>query len=166
MISRRVVRSRAQIHSAAKQPKIIPLPDGDDDDETEFWHDDDKSKSSWGAGKITAQKSVTKRAGSTYSGESSTNAKSDHRLTSTDSSAARLSSRRAFTQSRRRPALSSNKEHSVSVTVTRPVWDGATRTPARSVQSTKRSRKSATRTTTAPLNKPLYGSSDDTWDAW
>ena len=138
------------------------MPDGDDDDddESELVYDDDKSKSSWGAGKITAQKSVTKRAASAYSGESSTNAKFGHRLVSADSSAAMPSGRRTVTPSSRRPAAApSDKGHSVNTTVTRPARDGSTRTPPTSVQSTKRSRNAsqnsaATRTTTAPPNKP------------
>ena len=108
------------------------LPIYDDDD------DDDKSKASfsyWGTGKITAQKSVTKqRSASVYSGESSTIAKFGHRLVSADSS----------------PGPGGLGTRNGSFTVTRPAWD----VPPRSVQSTKRSRNTATRTITTPPNKP------------
>ena len=146
-----MVRLRAQIHSAVLQPRNVPMPD---DDEMESICDDDKSKSSfssWGADKITLQKPVTKqRPTSVYSGESSTNAKFGHRLVSADSSAARPSSSRTVT----RPAATSDEGRPIRVTVTRPAWGESTRTPATSVQSTKRSRNTATRTTTAPPNKP------------
>ena len=173
-----MVRSRAQIHSAV-QPRIVPMPDDDEDCEIDSDDSDRKSKMSfsyWGADKITLQKPIakqrqipgglgTRRNGpivpSGYSRESSANAKFGHRLVSADSSAARPSSRRTVTPSGRRPAPSASDEgHSIKVTVTRPAWDGSTRTPATSVQSAKRSRNTsqnsaATRTTTAPTNKLL-----------
>ncbi|KAH9079470.1 Dbl-like domain-containing protein [Lactarius deliciosus] len=174
-----VVRSRAQIHSAV-QPKIVPMPDDDEDGGVDSDDSDRKSKMSfsyWGADKITLQKPIakhrpvpgglgTRRNGpivpSGYSRESSANAKFGSRLVSADSSAAgaRPSSRRTVTPSGRRPA-GSDEGHSIKVTVTRPAWDGSTRTPATSVQSAKRSRNTsqnsaATRTTTAPpINKVL-----------
>ncbi|KAH9063378.1 Dbl-like domain-containing protein [Lactarius vividus] len=173
-----VVRSRAHIHSAV-QPKIVPMPDDDEDGGVDSDDSDRKSKMSfsyWGADKITLQKPIakhrpvpgglgTRRNGpivpSGYSRESSANAKFGSRLVSPDSSAgARPSSRRTVTPSGRR-AAASDEGHSIKVTVTRPAWDGSTRTPATSVQSAKRSRNTsqnsaATRTTTAPpINKVL-----------
>ncbi len=179
LISCRVVRSRAQIHSAV-QPRIVPMPDDEEEDGGCDSDDSDrKSKMSfsyWGADKITLQKPTakhrpvpgglgTRRNGpivpSGYSRESSANAKFGNRLISADSSAAgaRPSGRRTVTPSSRRPAAS-DEGHSIKVTVTRPAWDGSTRTPATSVQSAKRSRNTsqnsaATRTTTAPANKVL-----------
>jgi hypothetical protein len=174
-----VVRSRAQIHSAVQQqPRIVPMPDDDEDGGIDSDDSDRKSKMSfsyWGADKITLQKPMptkqrpgpgglgTRRGPivpSGYSRESSANAKFGHRLVSADSSAARPSSRRTVTPSGRRPAAPSDEGHSIKVTVTRPAWDGSTRTPATSVQSAKRSRNTsqnsaATRTTTAPPNKIL-----------
>ena len=101
----------------------MPDDDEDDDDESERRHDDDKSKSNFsyrGAGKIAAQKSVTKRAASVHSGEFSTNAKLGHRLISADSSAARPPSRRNVTPSGRRAAAPSDEGPSINVSVTRP----------------------------------------------
>ena len=156
------------------------MPDDDEDCGVDSDDSDRKSKMSfsyWGADKITLQKPITnkqrpgpgglgtRRNGpivpSGYSRESSANAKFGHRLMSADSSTARPSSRRTVTPSAaRRPAAPSDEGHSIKVTVTRPAWDGSTRTPATSVQSTKRSRNTsqnsaATRTTTAPPNKVL-----------
>jgi hypothetical protein len=154
------------------------MPEDDEDGEIDSDDSDRKSKMSfsyWGADKVTLQKPLAKhRPGpgglssrrngpaipSGYSRESSANAKFGNRLVSADSTlaAARPSSRRTVTPSRR-PATS-DEGHSVKVTVTRPAWDGSTRTPAISAQSTKRSRNTsqnsaATRTTTAPSNKLL-----------
>ena len=136
-------RSRAQIHSVVQ--------------------DDDKSKSNFSLKGATLQNPISKqrsdsgRLGSTvpsvYSGETPANATFGHRLVSADSSTARPSSRRTVTPSRRRPTPS-DEGHSIKVTVTRPAWDGTTRTPARSVQSTKRSRNTANRT-------PNVASSED-----
>ncbi|KAI0306513.1 Dbl-like domain-containing protein [Multifurca ochricompacta] len=176
-----VVRSRAQIHSAV-QPRVVPMPDDDEDGGGDSDDSDRKSKMSfsyWGADKITLQKPmvkhraipgglVTRRTGPTiptgYSRESSANAKFGSRLVSAsaDSSAstARPSSRRTVTTPTGRRLAASDEGHSVKVTVTRPAWDGSTRTPVTSVQSTKRSRNTsqnsaATRTTITPSNKVL-----------
>ena len=176
-----VVRSRAQIHSAV-QPKIVPMPEDDEDEACDSDDSDRKSKMSfsyWGADKVTLQKPLAKhRPGpggigsrrngpavpSGYSRESSANAKFGNRLVSADSSlaaAARPSSRRTVnTPSRRPPTF--DEGNSVKVTVTRPAWDGSTRTPAISA-STKRSRNTsqnsaATRTTTTPSNNKLLAS--------
>jgi hypothetical protein len=156
------------------------MPEEDDEDEGGDSDDSDrKSKMSfsyWGADKVTLQKPMAKhRPGpggpgsrrngpaipSGYSRESSANAKFGSRLVSADSSlaAARPSSRRAVTTPHRRPAPS-DEGHSVKVTVTRPAWDGSTRTPATSAHSMKRSRNTsqnsaATRTTIAQSNKVL-----------
>jgi len=173
-----VVRSRAEIHSAV-QPRIVPMPDDDDDDEACDSDDSDrKSKMSfsyWGADKVTLQKPMAKhrpgpllpgsRRGpsipSGYSRESSANAKFGSRLVSADASlaAAVRSGGRRTTTPHRRPTPS-DEGHSVKVTVTRPAWDGSTRTPATSAHSMKRSRNTsqnsaATRTTTTPSNKVL-----------
>jgi len=173
-----VVRSRAQIHSAI-QPKIIPMPDDDEDGGDDSDDSDRKSKMSfsyWGADKVTLQKPLAKhRPGpgglgsrrngpvmaSAYSRESSANAKFGNRLISADSSfgGGRPSSRRNVTTPSRRQATS-DEGHSVKVTVTRPAWDGSTRPPPNSAQILKRSRNTsqnsaATRTTTAPSTKLL-----------
>jgi hypothetical protein len=151
------------------------MPEDDEEDEAADSDDSDrKSKMSfsyWGADKVTLQKPMAKhrpgpgmpgsRRGpsvpSGYSRESSANAKFGNRLVSADSSlaAARPASRRTATPYRR-PAPS-DEGHSVKVTVTRPAWDGSTRTPATSAHSMKRSRNTsqnsaATRTTTTPSN--------------
>lgn len=169
-----VVRSRAQIHSAV-QPRIVPMPDDDEDGGVDSDDSDRKSKMSfsyWGADKVTLQKPLTKqRPGpgglgsrrngpaipSGYSRESSANAKFGHRLVSADSSlGGRPPSRRTVNTPSRRPALS-DEGHSVKVTVTRPAWDRSTRAPANAAQAMKRSRNTsqnsaATRTTTTPAN--------------
>ena len=174
---RSVVRSRAQIHSAV-QPRIIPMPEEDEDGGVDSDDSDRKSKMSfsyWGADKVTLQKPLVKhRPGpgggrrngpavpSGYSRESSANAKFGNRLVSADSTlaAARPSSRRTNNTPVRRPATS-DEGHSVKVTVTRPAWDGSTRAQANSAATQmKRSRNTsqnsaATRTTTAPSNKVL-----------
>ena len=180
-----VARSRAQIHSAV-QPKIVPMPEDDEDGGVDSDDSDRKSKMSfsyWGADKITLQKPLTKhRSGpggigsrrngpaipSGYSRESSANAKFGNRLVSADSTlaAARPASRRNATTPSRRPVATatSDEGHSVKVTVTRPAWDGSTRTPVTSgAQSMKRSRNTSqnsatTRTTTAPSNNKLLAS--------
>jgi hypothetical protein len=156
------------------------MPDDDEDEGGDSDDSDRKSKMSfsyWGADKITLQKPLgkhrsvpgghgTRRNGPAiptgYSRESSANAKFGSRLVSADVSAGRPSSRRnVVTPTSRRPATS-DEGHSVKVTITRPAWDGSTRTPATSVQSMKRSRNisqnsAATRTTTTttPPNKVL-----------
>jgi hypothetical protein len=157
------------------------MPDDDEDEDgRDDFNDDNKSKASKGssymsADKITLQKPIAKRrpgpggpgtrrygpiAPSGYSRESSANAKFGSRLVSADSSAARPASRRTVAPSGRRPAAPSDEEHSIKVSVTRPTWDGMTRTPTTSVRSTMQSRNTsqnsaAARTTTAPPNKVL-----------
>ena len=177
-----VVRSRAQIHSSV-QPRIVPMPEDDEDEGMDSDDSDRKSKMSfsyWGADKVTLQKplvkhrpgpgGIGKRNGpavpSGYSRESSANAKFAHRLVSVESTlaaAARPSSRRTVNTPSRRPPTA-DEGQSVKVTVTRPAWDGSTRTPVTSgAQSMKRSRNTsqnsaATRTTTTPSNNKLLAS--------
>ncbi|KAN0133520.1 hypothetical protein V8E53_008688 [Lactarius tabidus] len=152
-----VVRSRAQIHSAV-QPRI---PDDDEGGRVDF--DDNKSKPIAkrrpGPGELgTRHNSPIVPLG--YSRESSANAKYGHRLFSANPSADRSLISGPSTSSVRRLAAPPDEGHSINVRVTRPAWDGITRTPVTSVQSTKRSRYSSqhsatTRTTTAPPNKVL-----------
>jgi hypothetical protein len=156
------------------------MPEDDEDGGGDSDDSDRKSKMSfsyWGADKVTLQKPLVKhrpgpggigsrRSGpavpSGYSRESSANAKFGNRLVSADSSlaaAARPASRRNVNTPSRRPIATSDEGHAVKVTVTRPAWDGSTRTPVTSAHS-KRSRNTsqnsaATRTTTAPSNKLL-----------
>jgi hypothetical protein len=166
------------MHSTVQQPRIVPMPDDDEDGGGDSDDSDRKSKMSfsyWGADKITLQKPLakhrpvagglgTRRNGPAiptgYSRESSANAKFGSRLVSADVSAGgRPSSRRnVVTPTGRRPATS-DEGHSVKVTITRPAWDGSTRTPTTSVQSSKRSRNisqnsAATRTTTTTTTPP------------
>ncbi|TFY82976.1 hypothetical protein EWM64_g1042 [Hericium alpestre] len=167
-----VVRSRAQIHSSV-QPRIVPMPNEDDDDAGESDDSDRKSKMSfsyWGADKITLQKPLVKPrqvsgsngprrpgglAPSGYSRESSANAKFGTRLVSAESAhGPRPASRRTMTNTpanRRTPH--SDEGHSVKVTVTRPAWDTSTRAPPAPGGIAKRSRNTsqnsaATRATT------------------
>ncbi|KAA1474923.1 Dbl homology domain-containing protein [Dentipellis sp. KUC8613] len=165
-----VVKSRAQIHSTV-QPRIVPMPDDDEDGGADSDDSDRKSKMSfsyWGADKVTLQKPLVKprqiagsngprRAGPVmptgYSRESSANAKFGTRLVSAESAhGARPASRRtqATPTSRRTPH--SDEGHSVKVTVTRPAWDTSTRSTATPVPGNKRlrntSQTSAARATT------------------
>ncbi len=176
-----VVRSQQRVHSGV-QPRIIPLPD-DDEDGGESDDSDRKSKMSfsyWGADKVTLQKPVVKprstpgNAGrrnapigtTVYGRESSANAKFGTRLVSAElRNGARPASRRtqATPLSRRAPAPS-DEGHSVKATVTRerPAWDGSTRATVSATPIPKRSRNTsqtsaATRTgvsTTTKLASP------------
>lgn len=142
-----VVRSKAEARSAA-QPRIVPLPDEDEDGEGESDDSDKKSKMSfsyWGADKITLQKPVLKPkqhavGGSTrrvspggtssYSRESSANAKFGTRLASGDNgshSMRPMSRRTQTTPSTRTRVNPSEDSHSMKATVTRPAWDTSTR---------------------------------------
>ncbi|KAJ6502607.1 hypothetical protein C8R45DRAFT_626021 [Mycena sanguinolenta] len=131
-----VARSRAQVH----QPRIVPMPDDDEDREIDSDDSDRKSKMSfsyWGADKITVQKPVIKGrtggptprrggAGSSYGRESSANAKFGTRLVSGDSSPTpRPASRRtAGTPTSRRPTDDSNVNYAKStITPARPEWN-------------------------------------------
>lgn len=181
-----VVRSKAEARSAA-QPKIVPLPDDDEDGEGESDDSDKKSKMSfsyWGADKITLQKPVLKPrqhgvVGSTrrvspggtssYSRESSANAKFGTRLASGDhaSHSTRPMSRRTQTTPSTRTRVNASEDsHSMKATVTRPAWDMSTRGNLHA-PGMKRSRQTsqtsaaarATSTTTKPQVSPV-GSED------
>jgi hypothetical protein len=177
-----VVRSRAQVHSTT-QPRILPLPDEDEDDGGSSDHSDTKSKMSfsyWGADKVTIQKpmlkqrpsgahGVPRRGGSvspsSYGRESSANAKFGNRLISAGdggSNPHRPSSRRTqATPVARRPAPSEDT-NSAKATVTRPAWDSNTRSQL--APGAKRSRNTsqtsaATRVaTTTTANAKLLSS--------
>ncbi|KAJ6496622.1 hypothetical protein C8R47DRAFT_1263497 [Mycena vitilis] len=151
-----VARSRNQVHT--NQPRIVPLPDDDEDGGAESDDSDRKSKMSfsyWGADKITVQKPIIKGrapiprrggAGSSYGRESSANAKFGTRLVSGDTSPTpRPASRRtqAGTPTARRPAASddSNVNYAKStITPARPEWNTSTRSPAPAAGAAKRTR--------------------------
>lgn len=174
-----VVRSKAEARS---QPKIVPLPDDEEDGEGESDDSDKKSKMSfsyWGADKITLQKPVLKPkqhgvVGSTrrvspggtssYSRESSANAKFGTRLASGDhaSHSTRPMSRRTQTTPSTRTRVNASEDsHSTKATVTRPAWDMSTRGNPHA-PGMKRSRQisqtsgavRATSTTTKPQVSP------------
>ncbi|OSX65057.1 hypothetical protein POSPLADRAFT_1167225 [Postia placenta MAD-698-R-SB12] len=167
-----VVRSRQQAHLSA-QPRIVPLPDDDEDGGVESDDSDRKSKMSfsyWGADKVTLQKpTAAKRqlantarrgaAGSStaYGRESSANAKFGTRLVSVESAGgggARPASRRtqATPAGQGRRQAHSEEDHSVKATVTRdrPGWNGSTRATLTPVPKRPRNTSqtsAATRTT-------------------
>ncbi|THH33956.1 hypothetical protein EUX98_g224 [Antrodiella citrinella] len=99
-----VVRSRQQVHSGIHQPRIVPLPD-DDEDGGESDDSDKKSKMSfsyWGADKVTLQKPIVKPR------------------------------QMSATPTARRTATHSDEGHSAAVKVTvtrsdRPAWNDSTR---------------------------------------
>ncbi|KAI0673097.1 Dbl domain-containing protein [Trametes maxima] len=170
-----VVRSRQQVHSGV-QPRIVPLPD-DDEEGGESDDSDRKSKMSfsyWGADKVTLQKPVVVKpkapvsngvrrptAGPTttaYARESSANAKFGTRLVTPEvPHLPRPASRRTqATPVGRKVTPHSDEGHSVKVTVTRdrPTWDSSTRATS-ATPVPKRSRNTsqtsaATRVTTTP----------------
>ncbi|TFY60279.1 hypothetical protein EVJ58_g5251 [Rhodofomes roseus] len=179
-----VARSRAQVHSGV-QPRLVPMPDDDDDPANDSDDSDRKSKMSfsyWGADKVTVQKPIKPKqlainaarrgaAGSptAYGRESSANAKFGTRLVAADSPSggARPASRRTqVTPAGGRRQPHSEEDHSVKATVTkatvtrdRPAWDGSTRATT-TTPVPKRSRNTsqtsaATRTTTAAAPKQL-----------
>ncbi|EPQ58225.1 DH domain-containing protein [Gloeophyllum trabeum ATCC 11539] len=145
-----VVRSKAQYHSGVPQPRIVPMPDDDEDRAMDSDDSDRKSKMSfsyWGADKITIQKPVVKpkpaapagarRASpamsTAYARESSANAKFGTRLMDTANPARPASRRtqgtpagRTTPSARRQPQ--SDEGHSAKATVTRdpgrPAWVG------------------------------------------
>lgn len=152
-----VARSRMHVH----QPRIVPLPDDDENSDGGAMDSDDsdrKSKMSfsyWGADKITVQKPVVKarpgaaaprRGGSgapSYGRESSANAKFGSRLVSGDGlpthggGGARPASRRtgAVPSTRTRHAT---EESGTRATVTRekPAWGSSSATTGRSTGAT------------------------------
>ena len=166
-----VARSKAQVHSS-NQPKIVPLPN-EDEDGADSDDSDRKSKMSfsyWGADKVTVQKPVGKaRPGaasvrrngvggpSAYARESSANAKFGTRLVSAEhlSPQARAASRRTHTPSAgRRPLTGDDASHAVKATVTRPAWDMSTRshgstTPVQAKRSRNTSQNSRAATAAA-----------------
>ncbi|KAL6305420.1 hypothetical protein BKA93DRAFT_779776 [Sparassis latifolia] len=150
-----VVRSRQQVHSGVPQPRIVPLPD-DDEEGGESDDSDRKSKMSfsyWGADKVTLQKPLVKArvpsgngtrrgAGVTatsYGRESSANA---NRRT------------QATPVNRRQPH--SDENHSVKATVTRerPAWDGSTRSPISTTPVPKRARNTSQTSAATRTNVP------------
>ncbi|KAF7305117.1 DH domain-containing protein [Mycena kentingensis (nom. inval.)] len=139
-----VARSRAQVH----QPRIVPMPD-DDEEAGDSDDSDRKSKMSfsyWGADKITVQKPVIKPrgavpvprrgggSGSAYGRESSANAKFGTRLVSSAESSPtpRPASRRtqgAATPVSRRPAADDSAVNYAKSTITpvKPEWNTSTK---------------------------------------
>lgn len=175
-----VVRSRQQVHSGV-QPRIVPMPD-DDEEAADSDDSDRKSKMSfsyWGADKVTLQKPVVKprqptgngmrrgvastSATTAYARESSANAKFGTRLVSSDAThGVRPASRRTQTATpvaRRPQPPHSDEGHSMKATVTRdrPAWDGSTRatstTPAPKRPRNTSQNSAATRATAT--NKSL-----------
>ena len=134
------MRSRAQAHA---QPKILPLPDEEEDtDDTD--DSDKKSKmgfSYWGADKVTVQQPVVKgrvtpnacrgTVTTSYSRESSANAKFRTRLVSDGSSHPRSTSRwaQAATPTLRHPAQSDDSPNYAKATITRPAWGAGAGSP-------------------------------------
>ena len=155
------------------QPRIVPMPDDDDEPANDSDDSDRKSKMSfsyWGADKVTLQKPTPKPkvAASTgprrtatpttaYARESSANAKFGTRLVNNEPvHMPRPASRRtAATPINRKVTPHSDDGHAVKVTITRerPTWDSSTRAAVTPVP--KRSRNisqtsAATRVTTTP----------------
>ncbi|EKM55539.1 uncharacterized protein PHACADRAFT_195574 [Phanerochaete carnosa HHB-10118-sp] len=150
-----VVRSRQQVHSGEPQPRIVPMPD-DDDEGRDSDDSDRKSKMSfsyWGADKVTLQKPIVKprpvagtgaRRGvpaTSYGRESSANAKFGTRLIAEAPHVARPASRRTQTPTNRRPTQSDDG-HAVKATVTRekPGWNTSTRATATPIPKNQRVR--------------------------
>jgi hypothetical protein len=140
----RVVRSRAQVHSGI-QPRMVPLPDENEDDGASSDHSDTKSKMSfsyWGADKVTIQNPAVKirqqsangrgrrvsPGTSSYGRESAANAKFGTRLITADHPTRPGSRRNQGTPAVRR-APQSDDANSAKATVTRPAWDSNTRSP-------------------------------------
>lgn len=166
-----VVRSRAQVHSGI-QPRVVPLPEDDDNDGSD--DSDKKSKMSfsyWGADKVTIQKPAVRprhpgahngRRGasggsSSYSRESSANAKFGTRLVSAEwPNSNRPASRRTQgTPASRRPPPSDDNQ-SAKVTVTRPAWDSSPRSPAAPAPVKRTRNVSLTNTATrTPVDKQI-----------
>jgi hypothetical protein len=181
-----VVKSRQQAHSGV-QPRIVPMPDDDDEAAGDSDDSDRKSKMSfsyWGADKVTLQKPIVKprplagngaRRGvpaTSYGRESSANAKFGTRLIAEAPNVARPASRRTQVTptSTRRPAVS-DEGHSVKATVTpvardRPPWGAgaSTRATATPVPKNPRVRNmsqtsTATRTPTNAASTGAAGTS-------
>ncbi|KAF8163225.1 hypothetical protein B0H34DRAFT_694599 [Crassisporium funariophilum] len=162
-----VAKHRSQALSI--QPRILPLPDDDEqNDDGESDDSDKKSKMSfsyWGADKVTVQKPLLKgrtavsprRGGGTtsYGRESSANAKFGSRLVSDGSSHARPSSRRTqvVTPTSRRPPppVVDDGPNYARSTITRPAWDTSTRTPLPLPNKRSRNTSQASAATKTPL---------------
>ncbi|TFK76530.1 Dbl homology domain-containing protein [Pluteus cervinus] len=168
-----VARSRTLYHN---QPRIVPMPEDDDENGAESDDSDRKSKMSfsyWGADKVTVQKpmvkgrlaSQTRRGASpaSYGRESSANAKFGTRLVSGEGSPnPRPASRRAATTpvSRRAapsapPAPSEEGTNYNRATITRPAWDTSTRSPVvaptpKRARNTSQTSSAVRATTTSP----------------
>lgn len=150
----------------SNQPRIVPLPDDDENNDDGDSDDSDKkskmSFSYWGADKVTVQKPVMKgRPGTglrkgvviaSYGRESSANAKFGSRLVSDGSSHPRSSSRRQVTtpMSRRQPPSDDAINYAKS-TVTRPAWDTSTRTPLPLPSKRSRNTSQASTATKTPV---------------
>ncbi|OCH95017.1 Dbl domain-containing protein [Obba rivulosa] len=172
-----VVRSRQQVHSGL-QPRIVPMPD-EDEEGGESDDSDRKSKMSfsyWGADKVTLQKPApkprqpqvgpaTRRGGAaatSYGRESSANAKFGTRLVAGDTpnGGARPASRRTqATPTSRRPPVQSDEGHSVKATVTRdrPAWVSNTRATSTTPvpKRTRNTSQTSAATRTTATNKSL-----------
>ncbi|KAH8833821.1 hypothetical protein DL96DRAFT_1578503 [Flagelloscypha sp. PMI_526] len=170
-----VARSRLTVPGSGVQPRIVPMPDDDEEDDgLESDDSDKKSKMSfsyWGADKVTVQKPVVKgrvvpvarRGGgaSSYGRESSANAKFGTRLVSTDSTtngSARPGQRKTTPvapSTRRTVTPHGETEESVKSTVTKPGWNSSTRTPVTSNAKRVRniSQTSPPTTRPVPVNK-------------
>lgn len=173
-----VVKSRQQVHSGVPQPRIVPMPE-DNDEGGDSDDSDRKSKMSfsyWGADKVTLQKPVVKpraaapsgarRGGmaTSYGRESSANAKFGTRLIAETPHAARPASRRTQTTPTARRPAPSDDGHAVKATVTRdrPEWNTSTRattTPgpknARVRNTSQTSTATRTPTSTTPAASKL-----------
>jgi len=179
-----VVRSRQHTHSSM-QPRIVPLPDDDEEAAGDSDDSDRKSKMSfsyWGADKVTLQKpTAAKRqlantvrrgaAGSptSYARESSANAKFGTRLLSADSPSGgpRPASRRtqATPANRRQPYSEEGQSVKATVTRDRPGWNGSTRattTPVpKRVRNTSQTSATTRSTTTNAKQLPSPAPSED-----
>ncbi|VDB82823.1 unnamed protein product [Peniophora sp. CBMAI 1063] len=154
VVSMDEVRSRQQAHLSV-QPRIVPMPEENEDEDGGMDSDDSDRKSKmsfsyWGADKVTLQKPLVKpgavrgaavhsrtakpgvASATGYSRESSANAKFGTRLVSGEQpigAAARPSSRSTVTRTPvPRAGRSDDGHQSVKVTTTRPEWNGSSTT--------------------------------------
>ncbi|KIY50923.1 Dbl homology domain-containing protein [Fistulina hepatica ATCC 64428] len=132
-----VIRSRTQA-TMSVQPRIVPMPDDDEDKGVESDDSDRKSKMSfsyWGADKVTVQKPAVRgrvpprgRGGAvSYGRESSANAKFGSRLVSNDSTSPRPTSRRTQVISPSSRKMQSEDGHGSASS--RPGWNSNTHAP-------------------------------------
>jgi hypothetical protein len=168
-----VVRSRAQVHSGI-QPRIVPLPDDNEDDGASSDHSDTKSKMSfsyWGADKVTIQNPAVKArqqgtngrgrrvspGTSSYGRESSANAKFGTRLIASDQSlpnGTRPVSRRTQGPPAKHRTPLADDTQSAKATVTRPAWDSNTRSAQAKQRPRLISQSGAAKATTTPATSP------------